>query len=168
MPVIKTSTASSFCRRRFRAASIPPIPSICISRKIMSKSLSDASSSSPVAKSLMSDSGFCFFINPCICWRMNVSSSTTAMFKNHHPWFCFIPSLNLSADFLWSRDTGNERHSKWSERHIGINLLAWFYRKFFSHIPHFPYIQYHIPYIRCRPDAVPCHENHLTAPDSSR
>ena len=38
-------------------------------------------------------------------------------FKIHHLGFPFQPSLNLSADFLLFWDGGNERHTKWNERH---------------------------------------------------
>ena len=117
MPVIKTSTASAFRCLKVRAASMPPMPSICMSRKIMSNSLPAASSSSPVEKSLISDSGFCFFMNPCICCLMISSSSTTAIFKIHHLGFYYVPLSILSADFLLFWDAGNERHTKWNERH---------------------------------------------------
>ena len=100
------------------SASIPPMPPICMSRKIKSYSLPAASSPSPVAKSLILKSGSCFFMKQCICYQMISSSSTTAIFKIHHFGFYYVPLLNLSANYLLFGDTGNERHTKWNERHL--------------------------------------------------
>ena len=52
-----------------------------------------ASSSSPVAKSLVLKSGFLFFMKPLICSLITSSSSTTAIFKIHHLRFCFCHHL---------------------------------------------------------------------------
>lgn len=80
IPVMNIKTVSALFSLTSFAASMPFMPSICMSRK-MSNGFAAATSSSPDEKQAILQSGFRFSIISRICSRITISSSTTAISK---------------------------------------------------------------------------------------
>ena len=55
--------------------------------------------------------------------------------KDQHRGFYYVPLSILSTDFLLFWDAGNERHTKWNERHKGSTKTSKSPLKFFAFCP---------------------------------